>query len=161
MVTSTYPLEALVVLGCRVGPRGKLVGALRRRVQRAYEAYCQKLAPLVLACGGRRWDGHAEAWVMRAALLDYGIPSEALHVDLCSLTTYENARQAARLLATRGAQRVGLVTCDWHMPRAMLLFRRAGLDPHPLPSFTPPQPLPARVYRNLHEHLSGWLDALR
>jgi hypothetical protein len=161
METCAYPLEALVVLGCRVEPQGKASGALRRRLQRAAEAYRQGQAPLVVACGGRLWQGHAEAWVMRAHLIDEGVPAEALLVDLCSLNTLENALHAASLLGARGLRRVGVVTCDWHMHRALRLFRRVGLAPHPVPALSPPVPLPSRAYRSFREHFSGWLDALR
>jgi uncharacterized SAM-binding protein YcdF (DUF218 family) len=160
MEPRAHSLAALVVLGCRVGPHGEVTGALLRRILRAHEAYCHNLAPLILACGGRRWGGRAEAWAMRASLLERGVPPGALLVDLRSLNTHENALQAARLLRGQG-QRVGLVTCDWHMPRALTLFRRAGFLPLPLPAPTPPRPLPAQAYRALRERFSGWLDALR
>jgi uncharacterized SAM-binding protein YcdF (DUF218 family) len=158
---AAFPLDALVVLGCRVkAPQGP-PGALWRRAQRAASAYLRGEAPLVLTCGGRRWQGQAEAWALREALRSLGVPGEAILLELTSLDTAENARHAASLLHPRGVQRVGLVTCDWHMPRALVLFRKVGLKPTPLAAPSPRCPPWPRLRRGLREHLARWLDALR
>ena len=98
---------------------------------------------------------------MRGFLVDAGVPEGAILVELWSHSTLENARYAARLLGPRGLRRVGVVTCDWHMKRALSLFRREGLEASPVPAGSPPRALPSRAYRALRERLSGWFDALR
>lgn len=159
MSSEVAPHEVLVVLGCRVGPGGQVGGALRRRLLRAAEA--RRDQALVLVCGGRRWEGQPEAWVMRRFLVERGVPADKVMVELRSLTTSENAREAARLLRTRGVERVGVVTCDWHMERALRLFARAGLEARALPAASPVGTPPERAYRWLRERTAGWLDALR
>jgi uncharacterized SAM-binding protein YcdF (DUF218 family) len=47
------------------------------------------------------------------------------------LDTAAEARAVAKLL---GGEGFVLVTSAYHMPRAMLLMRRAGLDPSPAPT---------------------------
>jgi uncharacterized SAM-binding protein YcdF (DUF218 family) len=68
--------------------------------------------------------------------------AESLHQDFAtevrwreaqSIDTWENAQESAAMLHLSGISRVWLVTHAWHMPRALLAFRRAGLQPVPAP----------------------------
>ena len=148
------PLAALVVLGCRLpGESTRGGGAAMRRAQRAAEAFHAGLAPLVLACGGRRWSGVCEATWLRDGLVARGVPLEAILRECRSLTTAENAHHAAELLAERGARRVGIVTCDWHMRRALACFRAAGLEPASVQASSPAVPAWQRLRRSLAERI--------
>jgi uncharacterized SAM-binding protein YcdF (DUF218 family) len=86
-----------------------------------------------VASGGKRWHGHSEAAVIRAALLDDDVPEERILLELRSLSTIENALYSAALLHERGARRVTLATCAWHMQRARAAFERFGLEVHEPP----------------------------
>lgn len=44
-----------------------------------------------------------------------------------SLSTQENARFCAEALKKRRIDCAIIVTCEWHLPRAVALFRREGL----------------------------------
>jgi uncharacterized SAM-binding protein YcdF (DUF218 family) len=129
-------LDALVLLGCRVGPP-PLRGAAARRAARAAEAYGAGLAPLVVVSGGRRWGDLVEADALAGALRERGVPESALHLERRSLTTRGNARHSAEVLGKLGAKTVGIVTCDWHLPRALVCFRRAGVGAEPIPAPSP------------------------
>jgi uncharacterized SAM-binding protein YcdF (DUF218 family) len=69
----------------------------------------------------------AEADIMRDEALGCGVPDTALLIEPGSRSTYENARETARLLGSRGQRSVLLVSDRMHLPRATLLFRMAGL----------------------------------
>ncbi len=45
-----------------------------------------------------------------------------------------NTEEEARMIAASGIRRVRLVTSAWHMPRARMLFERAGIDVLPVPT---------------------------
>jgi len=64
-------------------------------------------------------------------LVARGTAPEALILERESLTTRQNARKVAQLLALRGWRRIGLVTSDFHMRRAIRLFREEGLSVEP------------------------------
>ncbi|HEX5101798.1 MAG TPA: YdcF family protein [Polyangiaceae bacterium] len=147
-------LDALVLLGCRV--REPLVGAPLRRVERAASAHREGMAPLVVVSGGRSWNGVVEADVLGGALIERGVPAESLVYERRSRTTHENAVRTAELLLARGAKRVGVVTCDWHLPRALYCFRRAGFEAIGIEARSPPLPLPRRVFRTLRE-TTAWV----
>jgi uncharacterized SAM-binding protein YcdF (DUF218 family) len=68
-----------------------------------------------------------EAEIMRRAAHVRSVPEAALLIEPASRNTFENAREAARLLRSRGLHSVLLVTDRAHLPRAVLLFRLAGL----------------------------------
>ncbi len=151
-------VDAIVVLGCRIAADGVLAGASLRRVQRAADAYRQGLAPWVVASGGRRWHGVAEAEAYRSALIDAGVPATRTLMELCSLSTGENAAYVAALFRARGWRSAALVSCDWHLPRARACFERAGIACHLVPAPTPTSPLWVRGYRALRERVSFWID---
>ena len=112
--------DAVVVLGCRPSAR------LRRRVDCGIRLLQGGAAPLLVLSGGG--DGPVpEAEIMRHMALDGGVPAAALLVEPGSRDTVENARETARLLRSRGARSVVLVSDRVHLPRAALLFRFAGL----------------------------------
>jgi uncharacterized SAM-binding protein YcdF (DUF218 family) len=69
----------------------------------------------------------AEAEIMRRAALARGVPEAALLIEAGSRNTFENARETARLLGSRGLRSVVLVSDRAHLLRAAILFRFAGL----------------------------------
>jgi uncharacterized SAM-binding protein YcdF (DUF218 family) len=90
-------------------------------------------------------------------LLEFGVPEASIVRELCSLSTVENAVYSAELLRALGFVRPGLVTCDWHMRRAIACFERAGTSPVALPA---PSLLNrrARLAQQAMEQARGWLD---
>ena len=55
-------------------------------------------------------------------LADLGVPREAI----ACLEDPRNTEEEARRIAEEGVKRIMLVTSAWHMPRAKMLFERAG-----------------------------------
>jgi uncharacterized SAM-binding protein YcdF (DUF218 family) len=97
------------------------------------DAYRLGLAPRIWLSGGRRWWGVAEAVAMATWLENRGVTSAHLGLELCSLTTSENAAYCRRQWPQ--ARHVVLVTSRFHTPRAVECFERAGFEcrPHPAP----------------------------
>lgn len=154
---ANVPLDTLVVLGCRI-QSGRLSAAAARRVERAALAYREHGARLVIASGGKHWDGSLEADAFTSGLVERGVAREHILGETESLTTRGNARGVARLLRERGIVEVGLVTCDWHMPRALRLFRKHGLAPVAIPAPSPHAPAYRRALRLARERGSWMLD---
>jgi len=151
--------DAIVVLGCRVLPSGRPTTAAARRAARAAEAYLEGVASHVIASGGRRWGQLIEADMLRAELLRGGVPEAAITRELWSLTTHENAIFSAEMLRRRGARRVAVVTCDWHVNRAIANFHAVGVEAWPLPSAGIRRGIMGQAYRFGHERICTWLDA--
>jgi cyclophilin family peptidyl-prolyl cis-trans isomerase/uncharacterized SAM-binding protein YcdF (DUF218 family) len=157
-------LAAIVVLGCpvRLGPDGRLrPGALARRLDAAAYEYARRGAEhtVVIVSGGRHWAGLIEADVMARELVWRGVPHEAVVRERCSLTTRDNARFAAAALERRGLPSALVVTCEWHLPRAMAHFRRAGVRVDGVGARDlPVQPWTTRVFRRARERLLMWMQ---
>lgn len=153
-------LTSLVLLGCRIGNGGRLSAPAERRASRAAEAFHARLAPHVLVCGGKTWRGYREADELADYLLKAGVPEAAVERELWSHSTRENAHYAAQLLLPRGFRRVGVVTCDFHMARALHCFRGAGFEAEPLPATSPVTDPLSALLRSGRERVSYAVDAL-
>jgi uncharacterized SAM-binding protein YcdF (DUF218 family) len=152
------PLHALVLLGCKIEPDGRPSPAGQRRARALADAFHAGRAPLCVVSGGRRWHGLSEAEALMAELERLGVPARAMLPELRSLSTCENARGAKEVLAPLGATRVGVVTCDWHSPRALACFRTVGFVAEAIPAASPRMPLAFRARRRAREHVSYWVD---
>jgi len=128
-----------------------------RRVLLAARAHQQGVAPWIIASGGRRWGSHVEAVVIRDQLVRCGVDAAAITMELHSLTTLENGIYCGELLRKRGARRVLLATCQWHLARARLDFRRCGIDALAPPDDWLCSPPPTLMLR-LRERFCAWLD---
>ncbi len=126
--------DAIVVLGCAV--RGaKPSDALLRRIRRAVALYRERgECDYVVVSGGKPWDGHVEADVMAEECVSLGIAPERILRERCSISTKENARFVQQMLERRGIRHTWLVTCDWHMSRALAHFRKRGVSATPYPA---------------------------
>ena len=136
--------EAIVVLGGGIGPA---VPPLRPdpelfdssdRVWHAARLFHRGLAPRIVVSGGSYFvaSGQApptqtEAVAMRQFLIALGVPESAIVMEGKSINTIENMQETRALV---GTGLVALVTSGYHMPRALRLARRAGLDAEAFPT---------------------------
>ncbi len=156
----------IIVLGCRVrlGREGGLMeGALLRRVRAAASVYFERTAQagqvLLLASGGRRWSGHVEADVIARELARQGVPPRVIVRERLSMCTRENARFVAEVLERRGFAEATVVTCEWHVARALLLFRRAGVAAEGVAVADPETRWGRRLLRWGKERALAWVNA--
>jgi uncharacterized SAM-binding protein YcdF (DUF218 family) len=108
-------------------------GAALERLRYAARLHKLSRLPLLVAGGSVVGEPVAEAKLMHDALV------QDFQVDVAwreerSRTTHENAVYTRPILDATGIQRVVLVTHAWHMPRAVLAFRQAGIDVIPAPT---------------------------
>jgi uncharacterized SAM-binding protein YcdF (DUF218 family) len=89
--------------------------------------------------------GRAIAPLMRDFIVGQGVPSQFVQVENESISTRQNALYVARIL--RGdTERKVLLTSDFHMGRALAVFRKAGVE-------TTPLPIP-----DAHKRLQNWAE---
>jgi uncharacterized SAM-binding protein YcdF (DUF218 family) len=156
-------VEAIVVLGCRLewDGAGRLVGAGGRRVEAAAalvrELGARGRGPRIVASGGRAWDGVFEADAMGEELARRGVDPMRIDRERGSRSTRENARNTRALL---GPLRAAVVTCDWHLPRALALFRAEGFEVCGVPAPSGSARWTRRLYRWGRERVARALDRL-
>ncbi len=156
-------LEVLAVLGCRLAEGSQVRGALLRRLERSLVEHAASKVSLIIVSGGNEWRGVAEASAMSNWLLAHGVPKLAIQLESRSANTFENARFVVACLKERGllSEKLGLVTCDWHMPRALRAFAHHGVRAEPLPAITGYQDPTQRSLMIARELLASGLDTLR
>jgi uncharacterized SAM-binding protein YcdF (DUF218 family) len=150
-------LDVVVVLGCRVYEGGQPSAAARRRAREAARTFHRTFAKAVVASGGRRWEGVAEADALALLLVEYGVPKKAIVRELCSLSTIENAAYSAELLQAAELSRVGVVTCDWHLDRALACFEAVGVQARGFPALAP-LTVVSRSAKHVLETARTWID---
>lgn len=141
-IEATPTADAIVVLGGALAPiepprRSAELTDGSDRVLHAARLFRAKKAPLVIASGGAGPDGaqaSPESQDLADLLVEWGVPREAIVKEGSSGDTHENAVETQRILAARGLKRVLLVTSALHMPRALAVFQRAGVEAIPCPT---------------------------
>lgn len=103
------------------------------RLAAGARAWLSERAPLVILSGGGGGSGGSEAARMRRAIVRLGVREEAIVLEDRSLNTEDNALNTAQIAHRIGVRRILLVTSSLHMPRAMTLFERTGLEIVPVP----------------------------
>lgn len=120
--------DAILLLGLELGENDQPEEELCHRVRAAAKAYSEHEGVKIIACGGTT-DGHAvsEAEVMAKLLEAEGVPAQDIVLENESKTTIENFVNAARIIGGRRKRRFLIVTSDYHVRRAVMTARRAGL----------------------------------
>ena len=117
--------RAIVVLGAQVYQDGSLSPQLELRMEAALEEY-RRLPRVIICCGGQGEKEPApEGDVMRAWLIEKGVPKTDVFSENMSENTTQNLRYAARYLP-QGEKRITVITSDYHLPRALQMARDEG-----------------------------------
>jgi uncharacterized SAM-binding protein YcdF (DUF218 family) len=131
------PTAAIIVLGGGIEPPRSGwrdypdLSSAADRVWFAARLYHAGRAPLVVLSGGtldQSLTATSEASAMATFIEDLGVPASALLLEDQSRTTSENAINTIALLHERGINEALLVTSAMHMPRALGVFRKLGLN---------------------------------
>jgi vancomycin permeability regulator SanA len=117
-----------LVLGSKVELSGRPSARLAARLERGAALYAAGVYRHVIVSGGTGIEGFDEAAVMRAYLLQRGVPSAAIIVDSGGATTEASARNCAAFMAKHGYTRVTVVTQYFHVPRTRLALRAHGVE---------------------------------
>lgn len=133
------PMDVVIVLGGGggLGANGRQQGnSSGDRLILAAQLYHQKIAEKFI-CTGQRIEsmnatGVDPAESSRDILLKLGVPDSAIELAGGRNTSEEMQGLSERFQNSKS--RIGLLTSAWHLPRAMRLANRNGLQPLPLPA---------------------------
>ncbi len=117
--------DCILVLGCRVYPDGRLSDMLADRVLTGVELYFGGLSDRLLMSGDHRTDAYNEVDAMKEFAKEQGVPSEAIFLDHDGYSTYDSVLRAKE---TFGAEKLLIVTQEYHLSRALYLADRLGLE---------------------------------
>ena len=131
--------QAIVVLGSGLDLKAPEYGGdtagERTLLRLRYGALLAKRFDLpLLVAGGRPENATQTEAAVMADILEREFAVKARWQEGESRNTAENASKSAAILRAAGIRRVVLVTQAFHMPRAVRLFRAAGLEVVPAPT---------------------------
>lgn len=118
--------DVALVLGAGVRFNGFPTPILQGRLDVVRRLYRAGKVRRILVSGSPRSRGHSEPVSMRNYLISRGIPDESIILDETGTDTWLSCRAAVDM----GLTEVTVVTTEFHLPRAVLLCQRAGLDVH-------------------------------
>ena len=113
-----------IVLGASV-VRGEPSPVLQERAEAALALYRRGVVEKILVSGDDSVTGFDEVSPVRRFLVAEGVPGEDIFLDHVGFDTYSSMYRAREIFLVRDAI---IVTQAFHLPRAVFIARRLGLD---------------------------------
>jgi SanA protein len=117
--------QVAIVLGAKVLANGTPSTALEDRLEAALELWRAELVSEVLVSGDAHAAEHDEPLAMRRWLVEQGVPEDRVRCDPAGFRTLDTMQRAASVFRVPSAV---VCTQGFHLPRAVFLARRAGID---------------------------------
>lgn len=136
---STFNKMPVMVLGggsvydTDISPQDRLTSGSLARLNEGIRLFHTLDKPLLVFSGYSSKNGVTQAAITKEAAISLGIPEKQIFILEYPSTTEEEAEAYKKVLSEKSNDLI-LVTSDIHMPRAMYLFRKAGLNPVAAPS---------------------------
>lgn len=118
-------VDCILVLGCFVHDSGRPSDMLHDRLTRGVELYELGAAPKLLMSGDHGRTNYDEVAAMKQFAVDAGIPSENVFMDHAGFSTYESVYRAKEIFQ---ADKVLIVTQEYHLYRALYIANRLGVE---------------------------------
>lgn len=124
-VSSAPRSRVAIVFGASVHRDGTLAPVTSDRVETAVALYrAGRVAKLLISGDHGTWD-YDEVNPMRRRALQGGVPPEDIFMDHAGFSTYDTVARAKRVF---GVESAILVTQRFHLPRALMIARRFGIE---------------------------------
>jgi len=117
-------LDCALVLGAGVRDDGSPSDVVRDRLDASLALYRAGRVDRILVSGDHRDASYDEPNAMRRYLEAHGVPREAIFMDHAGFDTYSSVWRAKNVF---GANRVIVVTQDFHLSRALFVARSLGM----------------------------------
>lgn len=118
-------VDCILVLGCLVWDNGQPSHMLEDRLKRGVELYSMGAAPKLLMSGDHGRVEYDEVAAMKQYAVDAGISSENVFMDHAGFSTYESIYRAKDIFQ---AEKILIVTQEYHLYRAIYIANRLGLE---------------------------------
>ena len=118
-------MDCILVLGCKVGVDGTPSHMLEDRLIVGVQLYDLGAAPKLLMSGDHGTIPYNEVQSMKQYAMDNGIPSADIFMDHAGFSTYESIYRAKDIFQ---AKKILIVTQEYHLPRALYISKKFGLD---------------------------------
>jgi len=120
--------DVAIVFGNKVLPTGEPSARLKARLDTARDLFRSGKVRWIIVSGGTGVEGFDESAVMKAYLVASGLPDDAVLADSLGNNTTQTCANASVLMSTHGMRGANVVTQYFHVPRATVACRRAGIQ---------------------------------
>lgn len=119
------PADCILVLGAGVRDDGSPSHMLEDRLLTGIDLYERGFSPVLLMSGDHGREEYDEVNAMKAFAEKHGVSSQVIFLDHAGFSTYESLYRAKEIF---GAQRIVIVTQEYHLYRALYTADALGLD---------------------------------
>lgn len=123
--------QVAIVLGAAILPSGEISQIFKDRADTATLLYAEGIVDRILVSGDDGTTTHNEVNPAREYLLDRGVPSDAIFLDHAGFDTYSSMYRAREIFKVQTAI---ITTQPFHLPRAVFIARRLGINAHGFPA---------------------------
>jgi len=150
----------VLILGAAVTSDREPTQVLETRLETALQLYQSGKVKWFLVSGDNREANYNEPMAMRRWLVRQGVPVTAIISDYAGRRTYDSLKRARSIF---NIYHVVVVTSDFHLPRALFIAQRLGMEAWGVPASTEEHPWYSRLGFWGREYLArhlAYLDVL-
>ncbi|GAA0750012.1 SanA/YdcF family protein [Clostridium sartagoforme] len=123
--------DAIIVLGAGVRSDGTPSDILADRLETSIEAYNSGLGSTFILSGDHGREDYNEVGAMKKYILKNDIDEKIIFMDHAGFSTYDTMYRAKEIFKVDKAI---IVTNEYHLPRALYIARKMGIDAYGLKS---------------------------
>lgn len=117
--------DAIIVLGAGVKDDGTPSDILVDRLQTSLEVFGSNVANTFVLSGDHSRDDYNEVGAMKDYILNNNIDERLIFMDHAGFSTYDTMYRAKEIFKINKAV---IVTNEYHLPRALYIARKLGID---------------------------------
>ncbi len=152
---SELDADCILVLGAGVWENGRPSHMLTDRLLQGIELYQAGASDRILMSGDHGREGYDEVNVMKDFAARREVPSEHIFMDHAGFSTYESMYRARDIFE---ADKIIIVTQQYHLYRALYIAKALGLDAYGVAS--DPREYAGQNYRDVREFAARIKDFL-
>lgn len=152
---ASFDADCILVLGCGIRADGTPSHMLEDRLLTGIELYEKGASDRLLMSGDHGREDYDEVNLMKDFAIAKGGKSEDVFMDHAGFSTYESVYRAKNIFQ---AQKIIIVSQEYHLPRALYTAERMGLDAYGVSADK--RPYQKAMYRELREVAARGKDFL-
>ena len=117
--------EAIIVLGAGVRTDGTPSDILADRLETSLDVYKAKLGNTFVLSGDHGREDYNEVRAMKDYIINDNVDEKVIFMDHAGFSTYDTMYRAKEIFKVKSAI---IVTNEYHLPRALYIARRLGIE---------------------------------
>lgn len=117
--------DTIIVLGAGVRSDGSPSDILADRLETSLEVYNEGVADSFILSGDHGREDYNEVGAMKDYIIDSNIDESIIFMDHAGFSTYDTMYRAKEIFKVKSAV---IVTNEYHLPRALYIARKLGID---------------------------------